>query len=538
MKNLRIVTRLHLIIGFLSLLLVAIGLLGLVGIGKSNEALKSTYEDRLLPVGQINDVAQVYIRNRMLALTALAFPTPESYRAGQDALAGNQRLGDQQWVAYRATKLEPEEQALVAQLEPLRARYDREVVQPLVAALQAQDAARLRELLSSGAELGNALRTTLADLAQLQSAVAKAVYDAAVRRYETLRLLCAVAIVGGVALALALGWLLARGIATTLAEAVQVSQRMAAGDLTTGLRTHGQDEVAQVMQALAHMQANLVAVVGGVRANAEGVATASAQIAQGNQDLSARTEQQASALQQTAASMEELHSTVQQNADHARQANELATRTAGAAQQGGDAVADVISTMREIQASSRKVVDIIGVIDGIAFQTNILALNAAVEAARAGEQGRGFAVVAGEVRHLAQRSAAAAKEIKALIANSVDEVARGTQRVDAAGATMHHVVASIREVNEIMGAISAASSEQAAGVGQVGEAVSQMDRATQQNAALVEEMAAAAGSLHHQAQELVQSVAVFRLPGDKAGQAGKPGHAGHAGHARVRRLAA
>jgi methyl-accepting chemotaxis protein len=253
-----------------------------------------------------------------------------------------------------------------------------------------------------------------------------------------------------------------------------------------------------------------------VRQNAEGVASGSAQIASGNNDLSARTEEQASALEQTAASMEQLGSTVRQNAENARAANQLAVNASTVAAQGGEVVAEVIETMKSINASSAKIADIISVIDGIAFQTNILALNAAVEAARAGEQGRGFAVVASEVRSLAQRSADAAKEIKALITSSVERVGQGSALVDKAGTTMTEVVQAIRNVTDIMGEISAASSEQSAGVGQIGEAVTQMDQATQQNASLVEEMAAAAGALNHQADELVKAVSVFTLGGSSA----------------------
>jgi methyl-accepting chemotaxis protein len=260
------------------------------------------------------------------------------------------------------------------------------------------------------------------------------------------------------------------------------------------------------------MQASLAGVIGTVRGNAESVATAGAQIAQGNQDLSNRTGQQASALQQTAASMEELSSTVNQNAANANQANQLALGASEVAIQGGKVVGEVVQTMKGINDSSKKIADIIAVIDGIAFQTNILALNAAVEAARAGEQGRGFAVVASEVRSLAARSAEAAKEIKTLIHASVERVERGTALVDQAGATMTEVVGAIKRVTDIMGEISAASTEQSQGVAQVGEAVTQMDHTTQQNAALVEQGAAAAESLKVQAQQLVQAVAVFKVP--------------------------
>jgi len=265
------------------------------------------------------------------------------------------------------------------------------------------------------------------------------------------------------------------------------------------------------LRALGEMQDALMRVVSTVRQNAESVATASAQIAQGNADLSQRTEEQASTLQQTAASMEELGSTVKLNADNAKQANQLAHGASDIAVKGGEVVSQVVATMAEINSSSKRIADIIGVIDGIAFQTNILALNAAVEAARAGEQGRGFAVVAGEVRNLAQRSAEAAKEIKALITASVERVDQGSALVDRAGTTMTEVVNSIRRVTDIMGEISAASSEQSSGVSQVGDAVVQMDQATQQNAALVEESAAAAESLRSQALQMVQVVAVFRL---------------------------
>jgi methyl-accepting chemotaxis protein-1 (serine sensor receptor) len=318
-----------------------------------------------------------------------------------------------------------------------------------------------------------------------------------------------------------LGVWFSRCISRPVQRALSIARGIAAGDLTQEVHVHGNDEFAQLLAALNDMQTSLTHVVGNVRRNSESVAIASAQIAQGNQDLSSRTEHQASALEETSASMEELGSTVRHNADNAKQANQLAMNASDVAVQGGAVVAQVVDTMKGINDSSRKIADIIGVIDGIAFQTNILALNAAVEAARAGEQGRGFAVVASEVRSLAQRSADAAKEIKALISASVERVEAGSVLVDKAGTTMDEVVASIKRVTDIMGEIAAASREQSAGVAQVGEAVTQMDRATQQNAALVEQSAAAAESLRAQAGQLVSAVAVFKL---HAGQGASPVH--------------
>jgi methyl-accepting chemotaxis protein len=309
-----------------------------------------------------------------------------------------------------------------------------------------------------------------------------------------------------------------RSITRPVDNALDVARAIAAGDLTSPVRGAGTDEIAELLKALAAMQASLAGVVGNVRDNSESVAAAATEISQGGNDLSQRTEEQAAALEEAASSMEELGSTVRQNAENAVMANQLALGASTVARKGGAVVGEVVETMKGINESSKRIVDIIGVIDGIAFQTNILALNAAVEAARAGEQGRGFAVVAGEVRSLAQRSADAAKEIKTLISASVERVEHGSGLVDQAGTTMAEIVSAIARVTDIMGEISAASSEQSSGVAQIGQAISQMDEATQQNAALVEESAAAAESLKDQANGLVQAVAVFKLtPGGEAG---------------------
>jgi len=336
--------------------------------------------------------------------------------------------------------------------------------------------------------------------------------DAEALAHQTQMLLLLISSIAA-AMAVALGLLTTRGITRPLTEAVAIARRVADGDLGATIVVNSKDETGHLMQALKDMNDSLVGIVGQVRQNTDTIATASSQIAAGNMDLSSRTEQQASSLEETAASMEELTSTVKQNADNARQANQLAVSASGVAVRGGHVVSQVVDTMSAINTSSRKIVDIIGVIDGIAFQTNILALNAAVEAARAGEQGRGFAVVAAEVRNLAQRSAAAAKEIKTLISDSVDKVEEGSKQVAEAGKTMDEIVGSVKRVTDIMAEITAASQEQTQGIEQINQAITQMDQVTQQNAALVEEAAAAAASLQEQATGLSQVVSVFKLNG-------------------------
>ncbi|MQA36930.1 HAMP domain-containing protein [Rugamonas sp. FT29W] len=326
-------------------------------------------------------------------------------------------------------------------------------------------------------------------------------------------LMIALGVAGGL-MSLFTAWYITRGIVSPIRHAVRVARTVAGGDLSSNIEVRSRDEIGQLSAALKDMNASLINIVSEVRGGTEAIGTASAEIAAGNMDLSERTERQAGSLEETASSMEELTSTVKQNAANANQANQLAVSASAVAGQGGAVVAQVVDTMASINASARKIVDIIAVIDGIAFQTNILALNAAVEAARAGEQGRGFAVVANEVRNLAQRSAAAAREIKGLIGDSVEQVDAGARLVDQAGVTMTEIVASVRRFTDIMSDIAAASQEQLSGIEHINGAIAEMDQTTQQNAALVEQASAAAATMRDQAAHLQAAVGVFKLSGD------------------------
>lgn len=401
----------------------------------------------------------------------------------------------------------------IAAIDAVERRYGTVALAIVELARQGDKAAAIEKMNRECRPLLQELIQATDDYSQMTAARSRQATDESEAIFKTKKLRLWMGCVFFAALAAYMAHVIIRSIVRPLDHAVEVIARVGNGDLTGPIAVMSKDEFGHLMLGLRAMKERLVTVVNQVRQGADSVSTASTEIAEGNQDLSARTESQASALEETAASMEELSSTVRQNAENARAANQLAAQASHIAEQGGQVVTQVVATMKGITESSHKIADIINVIDGIAFQTNILALNAAVEAARAGEQGRGFAVVAGEVRSLAGRSAEAAKQIKDLIGESVGRVEQGSALVDRAGTTMNDVVTSIRRVTDIMGEISAASGEQSAGVAQVGEAVTQMDQATQQNAALVEEMAAAATSLRGQAQELVNTVALFRVDG-------------------------
>ncbi|MDR3067652.1 MAG: methyl-accepting chemotaxis protein [Comamonas sp.] len=517
-SRMKISTRLILLVGVMSMLLLGVGLLGLRGMGGSNDGLKTVYEDRTVALGKLGQIQNLMMTNAYLVSAATLDASPEVVDQLTASVEANIGIITKVWDEYMATYLTQEEAVIAKKFAEARGRYVTDGLKPAVAALRTgnmQESQRMSNKVLPA--LYAPAKDQIDALIQLQLDVAKSEYEVAVEHYGSVRMYSSASIVLGLLFAVSVGYFLITGIARSLKQAEDLSRAIEAGDLSAEVSITGRDEVAGLLHRLVAMRDSLIKVVSSVRQGAEGVATASSEIAQGNQDLSARTESQASALEETAASMEELDSTVKQNADSARQANQLSVNASQVAVQAGEVVGQVVDTMKGIDESSRKIGDIISIIsiisiiDSIAFQTNILALNAAVEAARAGEQGRGFAVVASEVRSLAGRSAEAAKEIKALIGASMQWVDQGTALVDKAGATMTEVVNSIGRVTDIMREISAASSEQSAGVSQVGEAVIQMDQVTQQNAALVEQMAAAASSLKSQSQDLVQVVAVFKL---------------------------
>jgi methyl-accepting chemotaxis protein-1 (serine sensor receptor) len=515
MDKLKVSTRLLLLAGSLGLLLLLIGALGLYGIDRSNQALRTVYEDRTVPATQLGEINSLVLQNRVKVNAAILTPTPDVIKTRTEEIEANIARAGKVWSEYTSTYLTPEEARLAKDFAEKRAEFVEDALKPIITALRAGNVDGAKGLLESKLrKLAPPLEEGIATLVKLQVDVARQEYEAAQARYHTFRLLAVGLSVLGIAFAAVFGLLTVRSIGRQLGgephQAADIARRVAAGDLSQSIALRAGDQ-SSVMAQLKAMQEGLAGVVHAVRGNAESVATASAQIAQGNSDLSGRTEEQASALEETASSMEQLAATVKQNADNARQADQLARGAHGVAARGGTVVGEVVEMMNGINESSRQISEIIAVIDGIAFQTNILALNAAVEAARAGEQGRGFAVVAGEVRTLAQRSAEAAKQVKSLITASAERVEAGCALVDQAGATMREIEGSVRRVTDIIAEISAASGEQSAGVSQIGEAVMQMDHATQQNAALVEDSAAAAESLKAQARQLVHAVAAFRL---------------------------
>jgi len=504
-------TRLSTGFALIVLLLIGITLLGITRLGALNASTKLVVNDRYPKVVLANAVLDDSNNIAILMRNLLIMDDPEQINTTLTALVEIKKDVAKNLDQLDKTLSTEKGRQLYKAIIDARAKYvlgQKEFLR-LVAENKKQEASKL--LLSSVIQDQKAYSDEVKELVKLVGVLMDKSGVEAENNYHTSSTLMAGLATLATLMACAFAYQITRGITAPLKRAVQVAHTVASGDLTSHIEAGGTDETGQLLIALRDMNDSLIHIVGEVRASTDTIATAASQIAAGNMDLSSRTEEQASSLEQTAAAMEELTSTVKHNADNARQARRLAASASDIAVKGGAAVSQVVDTMALINDSSKKIVDIISVIDGIAFQTNILALNAAVEAARAGEQGRGFAVVASEVRNLAQRSAAAAKEIKTLISDSVNTVAIGSKLVDEAGTTMDEVVASIRSVTTIMNEITEASQEQSTGIEQINQAVVQMDEVTQQNAALVEQAAAAAESLQNQTDHLAHVVSVFRL---------------------------
>ncbi|WP_343583191.1 methyl-accepting chemotaxis protein [Herbaspirillum sp.] len=510
-KNISIKARLAIAILILSLLLVAIGLSGLLGMSAAVGINQQLGEERL-PKTVAADNVLIWIGRQRTSLDQAALTDDQAWAErmyGMDANSRKEALN--WWSKYTALPQRTEEgRALVKKVSEGIDKTE-EALAKFAEVIKTGDRKAIGDQARVVGTIYTAMQGDGQALSKYESEQAAASLAASSGRYEASRTFSIAAIVLGLLLAL-YSWLsLRRAIAEPMRRALQHFEAIAAGDLTQPVHVHSKNEMGQLLDGLSHMQENLSRTVRAVRSGSDAIATATREIAAGNLDLSSRTEQQAASLEETASSMEELTSTVKHNADNARQASTLAVNASTIASDGNAVVGRVVQTMEEIRESSTKITDIVSIIDGIAFQTNILALNAAVEAARAGEQGRGFAVVASEVRALAQRSSSAAKEIKDLIMLSVDRVQAGSELAGQAGATMSEVINAVQRVTDIMGEISSASSEQSAGIDQVSRAVTQMDEATQQNAALVEQASAAAKALEQQAQNLMQEVSIFRI---------------------------
>ena len=516
LSNLRVKPKLMLGFAFIAAIVLVVSALSLRSLGSSNDR----FANYLSGVGTrerlATDIRGAAMR-RAIAARNLVLVTESKdvelekaavTQADADVIGALDKL---KAAVAAASDVSERDQALFAEIVRVEGLYGpvaRDIVGRALA--NQKDAAIARMNADCRPLLAALLKATDDYIAYDQELSRQRVKDAE-NGYASDRTMLAAVCGAAVLIALAMGWMLASAVTRPLERCVVLAEAVAAGDLSSHIVVDRKDETGQLLAALSRMNGSLVTMVSQVRQSAEGIATASSQIASGNQDLSSRTEQQASALQETAASMQQMTTTVQQSADNSRAAGQLAAAAADVAGKGGQVVQRVVATMSEISASSKKIADIIGVIDGIAFQTNILALNAAVEAARAGEQGRGFAVVASEVRSLAQRSGAAAREIKNLIGDSVAKVENGTRLVADAGHTMEDIVQQVKRVNDMIGEISSASNEQSTGIGQIGDAVAQLDQVTQQNAALVEESAAAAESLSQQAAQLARIVGTFKL---------------------------
>jgi methyl-accepting chemotaxis protein len=516
LANLRIGRRLGLGFGLLLLLMLVgngVAIVQFTAVGAVNNRIIEKDWVKSEAATTIDATAQA---NAKRTLELLVSSRPEQQAQIRQAIAKNKKTIDEALQTLEQMVYLPEGRQLLAAIKEKRSEYVQSFtrVADLVGQDRREDAVQLMN--DETLPAIDALQIPIASLAALQKRVVVASSAEAQQHIVFSRQLLVGLVLLGLVIGAAAAALITRSITRPIDQAVRMAQQVAAGDLTGQVQPEGRDEMAQLLEALRTMSEALVRIVGGVRGSSEAISSASSQIAAGNLDLSQRTEEQAASLEQTAASLEQIGATVRQNYEGSQHASRVAAAAADVALRGGTVVSQVVHTMEAINASSRKIADIIGVIDGIAFQTNILALNAAVEAARAGEQGRGFAVVATEVRSLAGRSATAAREIKALIEASVGNVEQGCRLVEQAGSTMDEIVVNVRRVTDIMGELAVASGEQTSGLDQINTAMGQMDQVTQGNAALVEEAAAAAQSLDVQAQALVQGVSVFKLAGGRA----------------------
>ncbi|MRT28198.1 methyl-accepting chemotaxis protein [Herbaspirillum sp. CAH-3] len=500
--------------GFLVVLMfiVALGGFSIAQLAQVNQSSTDIARNWLPSIDTLSKISLALARSRSFDMQQVLTEDKKEEQAARER--GNKQMAvlEKEVAHYGSLISEPREKELYPEIQRNIAAYKAAHDRMEKLFIDGQKQAAYAVLMTDSTPVYRKLQDQINELSEVNSKGAAVSEQQASTVYEQARMAIFALIATCVVLAMTLSWWIARLVARPLTQAVSIARQVAEGDLTARIPENtGRDETAQLMGALKQMNDNLLTIVQEVRIGTDTISTASAEIATGNMDLSSRTEQQAGALEETASAMEELTSTVRQNSDNARQANQLAVTASEVAQAGGQVVGKVVHTMDAINESSRKIADIIGVIDGIAFQTNILALNAAVEAARAGEQGRGFAVVASEVRSLAQRSASAAHEIKALIDDSVSKVDTGTKLVGEAGQTMDEVVASVKRVSDIVAEITAAGAEQSQGIEQINNAVVHMDENTQQNAALVEQAAAAAKALQEQAARLSQTVGVFRL---------------------------
>jgi methyl-accepting chemotaxis protein len=508
--NLKIGVRLGISHALLLLLLAGVALCGVQGLSRANSALHHIADVNTQKVLLLQRMAtQTHVIARVIRSIAL-LQDPAAAEVEYKKIEVARATYDAASTALERMPLDQKGQGLVADIKRQQAAT-RPLNEQFLAMSHGDREQAVSFLLKQAGPANTAWQNTIGEFIELQEAKSRQdELDAEDAFHSALRLMLGLS-VAAMALGAVVAWLITRSITLPIARAVEVARTVAAGDLSSDIAADSTDETGQLLLALREMNSSLNGIVGRVRGGADTIAAASREIANGNLDLSGRTEQQASALEETASSMEELTSTVQHSAEHAQRAHQMALTATETAAKGGAAVGHVVDTMGAINESSRKIVDIIAVIDGIAFQTNILALNAAVEAARAGEQGRGFAVVASEVRNLAQRSASAAKEIKTLIGHSVAQVEKGTLLVGQAGATMDEVVKSINDVSAMIADITSASAEQSAGIEQINQAICEMDQVTQQNAALVEEAAASAAAMQEQASGLTQMVAAFKI---------------------------